>query len=78
MKLLICTAFVSSLLLANAELLRNNWIHLRFTEDSMPAEFYICMEMKRWNLVAVNSLSGEGLFLLLFFFPQVSRKVCVL
>lgn len=33
--------------LANPELCWNNWIHLRFTDDSMPAWFYICMEIKR-------------------------------
>lgn len=78
LELLIWAALISCCLGANSELCWNNWIHLRFTEDSMLAYFYICMEIKRWNLVVVNSLSRNRLlcgFSLVFFFT-VSRKVC--
>lgn len=61
LKLLIYAALISLCLQANSELSWNNWIHLRFTEDSMLAYFYICMEIKRWNLLVVNSLSRNRL-----------------
>lgn len=78
LKLLIYAALISRRLGTNSELSWNNWIHLRFTEDSMLAYFYICMEIKRWNLVVVNSLSRNRLRFSSFFFFlfKVSRKVC--
>lgn len=78
LKLLIYAALISRRLGTNSELSWNNWIHLRFTEDSMLAYFYICMEIKRWNLVVVNSLSRNRLrfFFFFFFLFKVSRKVC--
>lgn len=74
----LCSILSPPLPLANPGLCGNNWIHLRFTEDSMPAQFYICMEIKRWNLVVVNSLSRKGLGLLFAaVFSKVSIKVCM-
>lgn len=72
LKLLIYAALICRRLGTNPELSWNNWIHLRFTEDSMLAYLYICMEIKRWNLVVVNSLSRNRLRF--FFFPFQSQQ----
>lgn len=74
LKLLIYAALISRRLGTNSELSWNNWIHLRFTEDSMLAYFYICMEIKRWNLVVVNSLSRNRLRFSSFFFSSFSKS----